>query len=39
MRLEIKNGSQRYDKDRTKSRHGHKYTKSKMSNHDDGYVQ
>ena len=39
MRLEIKNGSRRYDKNRTKSRHGHKYTKSKMSQSGDGYVQ
>ena len=30
MRLEIKNGSQRYDINRNRWRHGHKYTKYKM---------
>ena len=30
MRLKMKNGSHRYDINRTRSRHGHKYTKYKM---------
>ena len=30
MRLEMKNGSQRYDINRNRRRHGHKYTKYKM---------
>ena len=35
----MKNGSYRYDINRTRSRHGHKYTTCKMSQYDDGYVQ
>ena len=30
MKLKIKNGSQRYDINRPRPRHGHKCTKSKM---------
>ena len=30
MRLKMKNRSQRYDINRSRPRHGHKYTKSKM---------
>ena len=30
MRLKMKNGSHRYDMNRTKPRHGHKYTKHKI---------
>ena len=41
MRLNnLKNGSQRYDKNRARPRYGHKYTKSNMSQYGDyGYVQ
>ena len=31
MRLKMKNGSDRYDINRTKPKHGHRYTKYKMS--------
>ena len=40
MRLKMINGLHRYDIKRNRPRHGHKYTKSKMSRYDDdGYVQ
>ena len=35
----MKTGSHRYDVNRTRPRHGHKYTKYKMPQYDDGYVQ
>ena len=36
--LKMKNRSHRYDIDRPRPRHGHKYTKYKMSQYNDGYV-
>ena len=40
MKLKVKNGLYKYGKNRTRPRHGHKYTKSKMSQYeDDGYLQ
>ena len=38
MRLTMKNRSHRYDINRPPSKHGHKYTKYKMSQYNDGYV-
>ena len=38
MRLKIKNRSHRYDLNRPRSRHGHKYTKYKMSQYNDDYI-
>ena len=37
MRLKIKNGSSRYDINRPRRRHGHKYAKN-MSRYNDGYM-
>ena len=39
MGVKMKNGSQRYDMNRTSLRHGHKYTKYKMCLRDVGCVQ
>ena len=38
IRLKIKNRSHRYDINRPHSRHGHKYTKYKMSQCNGGYM-
>ena len=39
MKLNIKNKSQRYDINRLRPRHGHKYTKYKnVSQYSDGYM-
>ena len=38
MRLEMKNRSHRYDINRPRPKHGHKYTKYKnVSHYSDGY--
>ena len=38
MRLKMKNRSHRYDINRPCPRHGHKYSKNKMSRYNDGYM-
>ena len=38
MRLKIKSGLHRYDINRRRPRHEHKYTKYKMSQYDDVYM-
>ena len=38
MRLNMKNTSHRYDVNRTRPRHGHKYTRYKIVSVYDGYM-
>ena len=38
MRLKMKSRSSRYDINRPRRRHGHRYTKYKMSRYNDGYM-
>ena len=36
--MKMKNGSHRYDISRSRSRHGHNYSKYKVSQYDDAYM-